>query len=59
MIRFAKETEGLYYNEWYGHVTPRVAYEIQHKKLSPLDFNLLINKHGGLKRLDTYLRDND
>lgn len=58
-IGFDKLDEDRYYNEWYGMVTERVMKEIRGKNLSPADYDRLALQHGGLKRLDTYLRDND
>lgn len=56
---FDKEGDDLYFNEWYGYVTYRIAREIKKKKLSPMDFNDRVAAYGGIKRWDTALRDGE
>ena len=58
MPKFAKEENGLYYNEWYGSVTLRVMEAINEFKWSQSDFDSAVNRYGSIKAFDEALRTN-
>lgn len=59
MPKFAKEENGLYYNEYYGTVTLRVMEAINEFKWSQSDFDRAVNRYGSIKALDEVLRTNN
>jgi hypothetical protein len=58
MPKFGKEDNGLYYNEYYGYVTLRVAEAINEFKWSPSDFNMAIYQYGSMEELNDALKTN-
>jgi hypothetical protein len=58
MPKFAKENNGMYFNEWYGEVTLLIAGAINEFKWSPHDFNMAVYEYGSMQELDDALKTN-
>lgn len=58
MPKFSKESNGMYFNEWYGEVTLLVAEAINEFKWSQSDFNMAIYKYGSVQGLNDALKTN-